>query len=158
MTINLSKRIGYKMSSKPKTMTLDQYPKRITEKLRYCDTDRQGHINNAVYSTLCESGRVGFLYDEAQPFVQIGTQFVIVKLEINFIEEMNWPGDVIIGSGVSRIGRSSFSLVQGIFRGNNCMATSDSVIVLLDEKKRKSTPLSQVTVDALMSLIVVNPS
>jgi len=144
------------MSGKPKLMTLDQYPTHITEKLRYCDTDRQGHINNAVYSTLCESGRVGFLYDTSQPFIQTGTQFVIAKLEINFIEEMNWPGDVIVGSGVSRVGRSSFSLLQGIFLGGNCMATSDSVIVLLDEKKRKSTPLSQVTIDALMSLIVAN--
>jgi acyl-CoA thioester hydrolase len=158
MTINLSNRIGYMMSSKLKLMKLDQYPKHTNEKLRYCDTDRQGHINNAVYSTLCESGRVGFLYDAAQPFIQTGTQFVIVKLEINFIEEMNWPGKVIIGSGVSQVGRSSFSLLQGIFLDGNCMATSESVIVLLDEKKRKSTLLPKVTKDALMSMIVVSPS
>ena len=142
------------MSNKTKRMALDQYPTQIIEKLRYCDTDRQGHINNAVYSTLCESGRVGFLYDAAQPFLQTGTQFVIAKLEINFIEEMNWPGEVIIGSGVSRVGYSSFNLLQGIFLSGNCMATSDSVIVLLDEKKRKSTPLPQTTIDALMTLIV----
>jgi acyl-CoA thioester hydrolase len=146
------------MNSKPTLMTMDQYPEHTTEKLRYCDTDRQGHINNAVYSTLCESGRVGFLYDSAKPFIQTGTQFVIVKLEINFIQEINWPGDVIIGSGVSRIGRSSFSLLQGIFLGANCMATCYSVIVLVDEKTRKSTPLSQVTIDSLMPLIVVNPN
>ena len=146
------------MSRKPKLMTLDQYPMHITEKLRYCDTDRQGHINNAVYSTLCESGRVEFLYDKGQPFIQTGTQFVIAKLEVNFIEEMNWPGNVIVGSGVSQVGRSSFSLIQGIFLGGKCMTTSTSVIVLLDEKKRKSTPLSQITMDALMSLIVVNPT
>ncbi len=158
MIINLSKRIGYKMNGKPKPMTLDRYPIYINEKLRYCDTDRQGHINNAVYSTLCESGRVGFLYDAAQPFNQTGAQFVIVKLEINFIKELNWPGTVVIGSGVSQVGRSSFNLIQGIFLGDNCMATSTSVIVLLDEKNRKSTPLSQVTIDALLALIVVDPS
>ena len=143
------------MISKPKLMTLDQYPRRATEKLRYCDADRQGHINNAVYSTLCESGRVEFLYDATQPFIQIGTQFVIVKLEISFIEEMNWPGEVIVGSGVSSVGRSSFNLIQGIFLRGNCMATSESVIVLLDEEKRKSTPLSQATKDALISMIIV---
>jgi hypothetical protein len=38
------------------------------------------------------------------------------------------------------------------------MATSESVIVLLDEKKRKSTLLPKVTKDALMSLIVVSSS
>jgi hypothetical protein len=36
------------------------------------------------------------------------------------------------------------------------MATSESVIVLLDEKKRKSTPLSQATKDALISMIIVS--
>ena len=31
------------------------------EKLRYGDTDRQGHVNNAVYSTFLETGRVEML-------------------------------------------------------------------------------------------------
>ena len=28
-----------------------------TQKLRFCDTDRLGHVNNAVYSVMCEAGR-----------------------------------------------------------------------------------------------------
>ena len=144
------------MSSKPQLMTPDQFPTQITEKLRYGDTDRQGHINNAVYSTLCESGRVGFLYDPKQPFLQPGAQYVIAQLKINFIEEMNWPGDVIIGTGVTKVGRSSVCLLQGIFLNGICMATSENVLVLMDEKTRKSTPLFEETIDALKALNLIN--
>jgi len=43
--------------------SLSQYPSQTFEKLQYADTDRQGHINNSIFSVLCESGRVNFLYD-----------------------------------------------------------------------------------------------
>jgi len=32
-----------------------------TDRLRFSDLDRQDHVNNAVFSTLFESGRVGVL-------------------------------------------------------------------------------------------------
>ena len=34
--------------------TLDAYPFQSRDKLRYSDTDKQGHVNNAVFSTLLE--------------------------------------------------------------------------------------------------------
>ena len=52
-----------------------RFPVWTTEKLRYCDTDRQGHINNSVFAQLCEAGRVGFLYDPAAPAAVPGTAF-----------------------------------------------------------------------------------
>lgn len=38
--------------------TLAAYPLHSRDKLRYGDTDRQGHINNAVFATFFETGRV----------------------------------------------------------------------------------------------------
>ena len=35
----------------------------LTDNIRYRDTDRQGHVNNAVLSTFPETGRVELLYD-----------------------------------------------------------------------------------------------
>ncbi|WP_343068673.1 hypothetical protein [Kaustia mangrovi] len=42
---------------------LDDFPLRTSDKLRYADTDRQGHVNNAVFATFMETGRVAFLHD-----------------------------------------------------------------------------------------------
>ena len=40
---------------------------RTHEKLRYADTDRQGHVNNAVFATMLETGRVELLYSLDKP-------------------------------------------------------------------------------------------
>lgn len=45
------------------TLTLADFPFTSFDKLRYCDTDKQGHVNNAVFSTFLETGRAEFLLD-----------------------------------------------------------------------------------------------
>lgn len=141
------------MSDTTKQKSITDYPAQINEKLRYADTDRQGHINNAVFSTFFESGRVAFLYDPNNPLSPEGSQFVIAELTIRFINELNWPGDVTIGTGVARLGRSSFNLTQGLFCEGQCVATADSVMVLMDETTRRSTELPVSTRASLEVLI-----
>lgn len=142
-------------------MKVDQgvfaFPHRVTEKLRFNDTDRQGHINNAVYATLCEASRVAFLYEPDPPLYPPGHQFVIAKLTLNFLAEMNWPGHAIIGAGVTRIGRSSFAVEQGIYKDQHCVATAESVIVLMNEETRGSAPLPDETRARLETLMLAVP-
>jgi len=118
------------------------FPHHVVERLRFGDTDQQGHINNAVFATLFESGRVAFLYDVDKGLPPAGSQFVIAQLTIRFLGEMRFPGEVIVASGVSRIGNSSVTLSQALFVGDACTATADSVIVLTDLESRRSTPLT----------------
>lgn len=112
------------------------------DKLRYGDTDRQGHVNNAVFATFCETGRVSFLYDEELNLRGPGANFVVVRLEIDFRAELFYPGKIDIGTRVLAIGRSSFRVGQGIFRDDTCAATSETVLVLMDDATRKAKPLT----------------
>ena len=112
------------------------------DKLRYCDTDRQGHVNNAVFSTFCETGRVMFLYDEQLDLAGPGASFVVVRVEIDFRAELFHPGIVDIGTRVLSVGRTSFRLGQGIFDGDSCAATAETVQVLMDDTTRKAKPLT----------------
>lgn len=123
-------------------LALDSYPLRAVDTLRYGDTDRQGHVNNAAFATFCETGRTAFLYDPANPMAPAGTAFVIARLVIDFRGEINWPGQVEIGTRVTRIGRTSFTVGQGLFHRQKCVATAEGVIVLMDEATRKSRPLT----------------
>ncbi len=109
--------------------------------LRYGDTDRQGHVNNAVFATFCESGRVAFLYDEELDLRGPDANFAIVRLELDFRAELYYPGVVDIGTRILAIGRSSFRLGQAIFKGELCAATAECVMVLMDDATRKSKPL-----------------
>ncbi len=131
------------MSEATKTDLTDRrlFPLWTTDVLRYCDTDRQGHVNNAVFATFCESGRVKALLNPEAPLAPPGCAFVIARLALDFLGEIRWPGEVEIGTTVLEIGRSSVTLGQGLFVGRRCVATAESVIVLTDETTRRSTPL-----------------
>jgi acyl-CoA thioester hydrolase len=116
------------------------------DKLRYGDTDRQGHVNNAVYSTFFETGRVAFLYDETLALAAPGCEFVVARLAIDFHAELFFPGTVDIGTRVLRVGRSSFTMGQGVFMGDLCAATAEIVAVQMSIETRRSAALSPATI------------
>src|SRR3712207_6044059 len=101
--------------SRPEPLPLTAYPRRASAEIRYADLDRQGHVNNAVFSTFSEIGRVAFLYDPDRPLAPENASFVVARIEIDFHAELHWPGQVEIGTGVVEIGRSSCRFAQGIF-------------------------------------------
>ncbi len=126
-------------------INLEDFPFQTFDKVRYADTDRQGHVNNAAFSTFLETGRVEFLYDPQSPLITEGVSFVIVNLNLQFVAEVNWPGRVDIGTGVTKVGKSSLHLNQGLFQDGRCVATAETVIVQMNEQTRKSQPLSDKT-------------
>jgi acyl-CoA thioester hydrolase len=129
-------------SSADATPTLAAFPFQTFDKVRYADTDRQGHVNNAAFSTFIETGRVELLYDPSAPLAAEERSFVIASLSLRFISEVRWPGRVDIGTGVTKLGTSSLHLHQGLFQDDRCVATADTVIVQVDERTRRSSPLS----------------
>lgn len=123
-------------------LTLNDYPLQAYDKLRYSDTDRQGHINNAVFSTFLETGRVELLCSLQQPLLPDNASFVIASLTLQLRAEMLWPGTVEIGTAVTHIGNSSIRLTQSLFQNGTCTATAETVIVQTDDTTRRSCPLS----------------
>ena len=134
-------------------IAITDFPLRTTDKLRYGDTDRQGHVNNAVFSTLLETGRVEMIYDPAFPLVEPGAAFVIARLEVDFRAELSWPGEVAIGTRVAAVGRSSIRLEQAVFQQGHCAASAVTVIVQMDEETRKSRPLAEAARQRLLALV-----
>ncbi len=132
--------------------SLADYPIRTSDKIRYADTDRQGHVNNAVFSTFIETARAEIIYDRESPLVEPGTSFVIARLALDFRAEINWPGTVWIGTRVAQVGRSSFRLEHGLFQDDRCVATAEVVIVQVDDATRKSRALSAGAVERLSKL------
>lgn len=124
-------------------LNYQDFPLKTFDKLRYADTDRQGHINNAVFSTFLETGRVEVLYNPTLPILRDGASFVIVSLKLDFLKEITWPGQVEIGTGLLKIGNSSMTLFQKLFQNGACVAKAETVIVQVEDVTRQSTPLSE---------------
>ncbi len=125
------------------------YPLWARDTARYGDTDSNGHLNNAVFSTFLETGRITFLLDPHAPLAPPSHGFAIVRLVLDFRAEMHWGGEVEIGTAVISIGRTSFRLAQAIFQDDACAATAESVMVLMDLTARKAAPIEGMLRDAL---------
>ncbi|CAN5315823.1 thioesterase family protein [soil metagenome] len=133
-------------------ISIHNFPLHAVDKIRYGDTDRQGHVNNAVFATFFETGRVELLHNPQHPVADTGCAFVIAHLEVDFRAEILWPGDVVIGTRVTKLGSSSVRLAQALFQGDRCTATAETVIVQVDETTKKARTLSRVAVDYLTGL------
>jgi acyl-CoA thioester hydrolase len=120
----------------------EDFPHRTVDTIRFGDLDRQNHVNNAVFSTFLESGRVIILYGEEYGLTVPGTSFVLARVAIDFLGEMHWPGEVEIGTAVSRVGNSSIGLDQALFVNGVCVATAENTLVLLDKATRKPRPFA----------------
>jgi acyl-CoA thioester hydrolase len=136
-------------------MKFEDYPVKSYDKLRYGDTDRQGHINNAVYATFYETGRVDALQAAGLPAVNDEFSIVTARICIDYVKEVFWPGTVEIGTGIKSIGRSSMTLVQALFQNGVCVATADSVVVLVSNATHRSTPISDDMREKLQTLVLV---
>lgn len=123
-------------------LTLADFPLKTFDKVRYADTDRQGHVNNAVFSTFLETGRVEVLYNARLPILMQGASFVIASLKLEFLKEITWPGQVDIGTGILKIGNSSITLLQRLFQNDDCVAQAETIIVQVDDETRRGSPLS----------------
>jgi acyl-CoA thioester hydrolase len=113
------------------------------DKVRFSDIDRYRHINNVATATYCETGRV-----EWAEFVWPGSTsgdddgWVIASLGVEFLVPAYYPGDVVIGTRVLTIGRSSCRIGQGLFKDEVCFATAEAVLVWVDlAKGGRATPL-----------------
>ena len=136
------------------TIPTQQYSLWTFEKLRYADTDRQGHVNNAVFATMLETGRVELLYNPDDPLHSDDCAFVIASLQLDFLAEITWPGNVDIGTRVATVGRSSVTIEQGLFQNGLCTATARTVVVQVNERNRRSQPLSDTTAQRFSELMV----
>lgn len=125
------------------TTAFDRFPLRTFDKIRYSDTDRQGHVNNAVFSTYLETGRVELLCKADLALLSESASFVIAALNLNFLKEILWPGQVDIGTGILKIGTSSIKIYQQLFQNGHCVASAETVIVQVDNSSGQSLPLTE---------------
>jgi acyl-CoA thioester hydrolase len=123
--------------------TSSAFPALVCEKVRYSDTDRQGHVNNVAFSVFFEAGRVELLFCSGQRLNRSGTEFVLARSHLELLRQLRWPGEVAIGTRIESLGRSSIALRQAIFQQDRCAATCSSVMVLTSAKTGRSVELGK---------------
>lgn len=110
--------------------------------VRYRDLDPNGHVNNGAVNQFFEDGRIGFR-DQRMAGLQenLLTGFAVVNFNATYRAPISYPAEVEVGTVVLRIGRSSFSLGQGVFAGERCAATALVAQVYFDPASGKAVTL-----------------
>ena len=112
-----------------------------THRLRFNDTDKLGHVNNAVFAVMLEQGRAELLEQSGLPVGGHDQAVVIVRMELDFLAEMTWPGDVCIETDVIRLGGRSFKLRQRLLSGGTLAGQAETVMVVMDRAARRAVPI-----------------
>ena len=124
------------------TPLLEDFPYRLTDNVRFADLDPNQHVNNAVYATYFETGRVTLMKDRSCGLMPDGLGWIMVRIDIHFRAELHWPGKIELGLGVAKFGRTSVSFDQVVFSEGKCVASARAITVLIDEVTRKPVPLT----------------
>ena len=107
--------------------------------VRFCDTDKLGHVNNVSIASYIEAGRCDLFYkllQEAGASAEI--DFVLARAAIDFRREIFYPGTVEVGSRFMKLGNRSVTSGYGVFVGDACVATAECVNVFFDMTARAS--------------------
>src|SRR5947207_7216533 len=66
------------------TPRLEDFPYRILDNVRFADLDPNHHVNNAIYATYFETGRVTLMKDHSSGLMPPGLGWIMVRLDIHF--------------------------------------------------------------------------
>ncbi|AMO72533.1 acyl-CoA thioesterase [Sphingorhabdus sp. M41] len=139
--------------ARPEPWQLDpaNYPVSLVTQTRFQDIDPNRHLNNVAFATMFENARVRF-NRSLRPWAERprNERSMVAAVTINYLREGQFPDDVEISSGVSKIGTSSYVIAQAMFQNGQCIATCDAVIVCRTDGEGK--PLRQEVVDELKKM------
>ena len=129
-----------------------------TDTVRYGDLDPNLHVNNGAINQFFEDGRVNFRQQRlSSTDGDKLTGFAVVKFSVSYRAPAHYPGEVEIGTVVTRVGGSSYGLGQGVFQNGICVATAEVVTVHFDPETSTSRPLPDDIRAALDAARVAQP-
>lgn len=104
--------------------------------VRFRDTDRLGHVNNAVYLTYFEQGRVSFFDRLLGLEVKWNEEgLILANAQLDFLAPILLEDKIAVDIRVTRLGNKSFELGYSIVRlgsDETEMARGSSTLVCFD--------------------------
>ena len=123
---------------------LDDYTVKLPIRVRFRDTDMLGHVNNSVYLTYFESGRLEYWVALTGCASFADVPFILARTEIDFLAEARAGEDLTLGIRSGRLGNKSFGLEYLLVRDADgvAIARGTSVQVMYDYASGRTQPLS----------------
>lgn len=104
------------------------YPHHDVIQTRFADLDVLGHINNVAWAALFETARVRF-FGQIIGSTPGRNRGLVANVEINYLAEGNFPGDMQMVHGIGTLGTRSWQAMGLALQDGVPMATCDVTIV-----------------------------
>jgi acyl-CoA thioester hydrolase len=134
------------------------FPYPIDIQVQWGEMDALAHLNNVMFIRYFETARVHMMSETGLwgLYEKSGIMVVLAKVECNFIQPLYFPDVVTAQARIKSIGNSSMVVEhQIISKTSGLAAKGDGVIVFVDPKTNKSTPIPdnvRETVSKVMGL------
>lgn len=133
----------------------DLFPHWVTIPIRFRDLDPLNHVNNAIFNTYYEEARISFIADVPgfASGLKNGFSFVLANIHINYIKPVEYPAELLIGSGIKKLGNSSISSYQAIYHADtkDLISVAEASGVWFDLNKQRPARVPEIeNVDAYM--------
>jgi len=126
-------------------VSLPDFRSTITLPVQWSEQDLFGHVNNVVYFRWFESSRIKYLEQIGLPDLMTRERIgpILAAIGCNYRRQLTYPDTVEIGSRITRLGRTSFTMVNAIWsqRQQTIAADGESTIVVFDYNSQKPTPI-----------------
>lgn len=126
----------------------EAFPHWMQIPIRFRDLDPLNHVNNAIFNTYYEEARISFIADV--PAFANGLEnrfsFVLANIQINYLKPVEYPAELLIGSGITKLGNSSISSFQAIYHAKTkkLISTAEASGVWFDLDKQRPARVPEI--------------
>lgn len=121
------------MKPAPNRLVLANYPLTLDVPARFADLDPNQHLNNVAIGQFYEEGRADFAFRLIRSVAKEAgarhPRLLLAHVAISYLAEGRYPAMLRVGTGVVKLGRTSFTYGQALFWKDRCIGVADSVAV-----------------------------
>lgn len=110
---------------------------------RVYETDAFGHINNTVLPGWFETARTPIFLMFTPDLDIKKLSLILARIEVDFVAQIHYGSDVLVKTGIERLGSSSFTVWHEAWQHNVLVATGKAVQVYFDFATQKSGPVPE---------------
>lgn len=115
---------------------------RVAIGIRWRDLDAFNHVNNSVFLTYLEEARLQWLAGVGGTWIDDTQAPVVAATRVNFRNQLQWPGEVIVELFRERVGTTSLTLAHRITGTDGTSLFSDGNVVLVWIDPRNGRPVA----------------
>lgn len=110
-------------------MIAANYPHQAKVRARFSDMDAMGHLNNVSIGRFYEEARVIFNQSAVDVLRTGEARLLVAEVCIQYLHEGYYPDELLVCTGITKIGRSSFVYGQAMFQKGRCIGTAQATQV-----------------------------